>query len=77
MQRLHQVFEVSVRIPLKGKLWSYSASLIVLGCFITYQLYRYSSAYGIGLVVLTVFHVLVTGLMWNEYRVVRRQLQKQ
>lgn len=59
---------------LRGKLWSYPASLIVLGLFIVYQLYRFSYAQGAGLIVLTIFDVLVLGLIWHEYRLVRRHL---
>ena len=59
---------------LRGKLWSYPASLIVLGLFIVYQLYRFSYTHGAGLVVFTVFDVFVMGLIWHEYRLVRRHL---
>lgn len=59
---------------LKGKLWSYPASLVVLGLFVVYQLYRFSFTHGTGLIVLTVFDVLVMGLIWYEYVVVRRHL---
>jgi uncharacterized membrane protein len=57
---------------LRNKLWSYPASLVVLGLFIVYQVYRFSYTHGIGLIVLTVFDVLVMGLIWHEYRLVRR-----
>jgi uncharacterized membrane protein len=59
---------------LRNKLWAYPASLVVLGLFIVYQLYRYSYTNGFGLIVLTVFDVVVMGLIWHEYRVVRRHL---
>lgn len=59
---------------LRGKLWSYPASLIVLGLFIVYQLYRFSYTHGAGLIILTVFDVFVMGLIWYEYRLVRRHL---
>lgn len=59
---------------LRGKLWSYPASLIVLGLFIIYQLYRFSYTHGAGLVILTVFDVFVMALIWHEYRLVRRHL---
>jgi uncharacterized membrane protein len=59
---------------LRNKLWSYPASLIVLGLFIVYQLYRFSYAHGIGLIVLTVFDIFVMGLIWHEYGLVRRHL---
>ena len=57
---------------LRNKLWSYPASLVVLGLFIVYQVYRFSYTHGIGLIVLTVFDVLVMSLIWHEYRLVRR-----
>jgi uncharacterized membrane protein len=59
---------------LNNKLWSYPASLVVLGLFIVYQLYRYSYTHGIGLIVLTIFDVIVIGLIWHEYSLVRRHL---
>src|SRR5712664_4878052 len=59
---------------LRNKLWSYPASLMVLGLFIVYQLYRFSYTHGIGLIVLTVFDIFVIGLIWHEYRLVRRHL---
>ena len=57
---------------LRNKLWSYPASLVVLSFFIAYQLYRYSYTQGVGLLVLTIFDILVMWLIWHEYRLVRR-----
>ena len=57
---------------LRNKLWSYPASLIVLGLFIVYQLYRFSYTHGAGLMLLTVFDIFVMGLIWHEYRLMRR-----
>ena len=59
---------------LRNKLWAYPVSLVVLGLFIVYQLYRFSYTHGLGLIVLTVFDVMVMGLIWHEYRLVRRHL---
>jgi uncharacterized membrane protein len=59
---------------LKGKLWAYPASLVVLSLFIAYQLYRFSYTHGVGLIVLTVFDLFVMALVWHEYRLVRRHL---
>lgn len=59
---------------LRGKLWSYPASLIVLGLFIVYQLYRFSYTHGVGLIILTVFDVFVMSLIWHEYSLVRRHV---
>ena len=57
---------------LRNKLWAYPASLVVLGLFILYQLYRYSYTHGIGLLVLTVFDIIVMVLIWHEYRLILR-----
>jgi uncharacterized membrane protein len=59
---------------LRNKPWAYPVSLVVLGLFIVYQLYRFSYTHGIGLIVLTVFDVIVMGLIWREYLLVRRYL---
>jgi len=57
---------------LRNKLWAYPASLVVMGLFIVYQLYRFSYTHGWGLIVLSVFDIVVIWLIWHEYRVVRR-----
>lgn len=57
---------------LKNKLWAYPASLIVLGLFIVYQLYRFSHTHSMGLIVITGFDIVVIGLIWQEYSLVRR-----
>ena len=57
---------------LRNKLWSYPVSLVVLGFFMVYQLYRFSYTHGVGLIVLTVFDIFVMGLIWHEYRLMRQ-----
>lgn len=57
---------------LRGRLWSYPASLAALGAFMVYQLYRYSYTHSAGLLVLTVFDAVVMMLIWHEWRAVRR-----
>ncbi|WP_315924283.1 DUF2127 domain-containing protein [Mesorhizobium sp. SP-1A] len=59
---------------LRNKLWAYPASLVVLGLFIVYQLYRFSYTGGWGLIVLSVFDIVVMWLIWHEYGIVRRHL---
>ena len=56
---------------LKEKLWAYPASLVALGGFIAYQLYRYSYTHSVGLLVLTVFDVVVIVLVWHEWRILK------
>jgi uncharacterized membrane protein len=57
---------------LRNRLWAYPASLVVMSLFIVYQLYRYSYTHSAALIVLSVFDVVVIGLIWHEYRLVRR-----
>ncbi|WP_172374993.1 DUF2127 domain-containing protein [Mesorhizobium sp. NZP2234] len=57
---------------LRGKLWSYPASLGALGLFMVYQVYRYSYTQSFGLLVLTVFDAVVMVLIWHEWRIVRQ-----
>jgi len=66
----HGIIKVFLVIGLlRNKLWAYPVSLVVLGLFIVYQLYRFSYTHGFGLIVLTVFDVVVIGLIWHEYGV--------
>ena len=71
----HGVIKVFLVIGLlRNKLWAYPVSLVVLGLFIVYQLYRFSYTHGFGLIALTVFDVIVMGLIWHEFRLVSRHL---
>ncbi len=62
---------------LRGKLWSYPASLVAMGLFIAYQLYRFSYTHSPGLIVLTVFDLFVIALIWHEYGLVRRSARRE
>lgn len=53
---------------LMNRLWAYPASIVVLGLFIVYQLYRFSYTHSLGLIVLSVFDVVVVVLIWHEWR---------
>jgi uncharacterized membrane protein len=59
---------------LKNKVWAYPASLVVLAFFIAYQIYRFTYTQSPGLVLLTIFDLLVMYLIWHEYQLVRRHL---
>lgn len=52
----------------------YPLSLIALGAFIVYQLYRYSYTQSFGLILLTVFDLIVIVLVWHEWRLLRKHL---
>lgn len=56
---------------LREKAAAYPASLAALLGFVVYQLYRHSYTHSAGLLVLTLFDVVVMGLVWHEWRVMR------
>jgi len=58
---------------LKCKLWAYPLSMIVFGAFIVYQLYRFTFTHGPGLIALSVFDLVVIGLIYFEYRALKRR----
>lgn len=65
----HGVIKIGLVIGLlKNRLWAYPASLVVLGLFMIYQIYRYSFTHAVGLVLLTIFDAVVLWLIWHEYR---------
>ncbi|MGH9647175.1 MAG: DUF2127 domain-containing protein [Bryobacteraceae bacterium] len=56
---------------LKDRRWSYPLALIVFSALIVYQLYRFTFTGAYGLIALSVFDLIVIGLIWLEYRAVR------
>ena len=60
---------------LKNKLWAYPWSLIVLGLFIVYQMYRFTFTHSVALIVLTIFDLVVIWLIWREYQIVKKHRQ--
>jgi uncharacterized membrane protein len=74
----HGVIKIVLVIGLlRNQLWAYPASLAVLSAFIIYQFYRLSHTASLGLLALTVFNLIVIGLVWHEYRLVRRNHGRQ
>lgn len=57
---------------LREKLYAYPLSLAAIGGFIVYQLYRYSYTHSAGLIVLTIFDLIVMVLVWHEWRLLRK-----
>ena len=67
----HGVIQLLLVIGLlRAKLWAYPASLAVMSLFVGYQLYRYTLTHGIGLILLTIFDLIVIGLIAREYGLV-------
>lgn len=64
----HGVIKLFVIIEvLRDKLWAYKALIVVLGLFVIYQTYRIIVDISIGMVLLTVFDLLIIYLTVKEY----------
>jgi uncharacterized membrane protein len=59
---------ILVAALLKNQLWAYPWTIVFLGVFIVYQLYRLSLKSSVGLTALTIFDALIAWLTWREYR---------
>ena len=70
---IHGVVKIALVWALLDRiLIAYPISIAVFGLFIVYQLYRYSIAPGFGLLLLTAVDLVVIGLIYLEYRALRR-----
>lgn len=52
----------------RDKSWAYPFAMVVFILFIVYQLYRFTFTHSPWLLLLTVFDIVVLGLIWNECR---------
>jgi uncharacterized membrane protein len=57
---------------LKNRLWAYPWSLVLFTLFIIYQIYRYTYTYSVGLILLTIFDIIVIWLIWHEYQIMKK-----
>ncbi len=58
---------------LRDRLWAYPSSILVLGIFILYQVYRFTFTHSLGLVALSVFDLVVVWLVWHEYNIIKQR----
>lgn len=56
---------------LKEKRWAYPVAMIVFAGFIAYQCYRFTLTGALGLLAVSLFDLVVIGLIWLEYRAMR------
>ncbi len=64
----HGVIKIFLVIGLlRDKLWAYPTAIIVFALFVVYQIYRYTFAPSIFLILLTLLDIVVIGLTWHEY----------
>ncbi len=65
----HGVIKLLIIVGLiMEKTWAYPASIAVFTLFIVYQVERWFQTHSIGLVILTVFDLIVIYLVWHEYQ---------
>jgi uncharacterized membrane protein len=50
-----------------NELWAYPAMIVVLGGFISYQIYRFVLTHSIAMILLSIFDLIVIALTWSEY----------
>lgn len=69
----HGIIKIGLVISLlKNKLWAYPLSLAVLSVFVIYQSYRFIGTHAIGLILLTIFDLIVIYLIAREYQIVKK-----
>lgn len=69
----HGILKIILVIALlKRKLWAYPCSLALFSLFVAYQIYRFNITYSLGLLILTVFDLVVIWLIWKEYQIIRK-----
>lgn len=61
---------------LRGKIWAYPASIVVLALFMFYQAIRFFETHSIAMLLLTIFDAALVWLIWHEYRHIRTQAAK-
>lgn len=61
--KIFLVYEV-----LRDRLWAYKALIVVIGLFVVYQVYRMAIKFSVGMLLLTLFDLLVIYLTQKEYR---------
>lgn len=70
----HGLIKIAIVIGLlREKLWMFPVGLVTLGCFVTYQLYRFSIGHSVGLLIITIFDILIMWFVWREWGVRRGQ----
>ena len=69
----HGIIKIFLAIGLlRNRLWAYPAAIVFFILFILYQVYRYTYTQSSFLILLTVFDLIVVGLTWHEYKIVKR-----
>jgi uncharacterized membrane protein len=69
---VHGIVKLFVVVALfRNRLWAYPVAIFVFGGFILYQTYQFALTHSAGLIVLTVFDLIVIWLIWLEFRAIK------
>lgn len=65
----HGAIKLALVIGLwRNQAWAYPVSLVAFAAFIVYQIHRFTFTHSPFLIALTVFDLVVVGLVWHEWR---------
>ncbi len=56
---------------LRGKLWAYPTTLVVLGLFLCYQIYRFSGNHSPGLAFVSLLDLIILVVIWRDYQYIK------
>lgn len=65
---------ILVMLLRKKKLWAYPLTIVSLVLFIIYQIYRYTIDHSIGLLILTIFDIIMIVLTFIEYKSMKNNI---
>lgn len=52
----------------RGKLWAYPLALVILGLFLSYQIYRFSHNLSAGLAFVSLLDLAILVIIWRDYQ---------
>lgn len=65
---------ILVMLLREKKLWAYPLTIVSLVLFIIYQIYRYTIDHSIGLLILTIFDIIMIVLTFIEYKSMKNNI---
>jgi uncharacterized membrane protein len=66
---IHGILDIFLVVQLyRNKIWAYLLAIAVMLIFIGYQIYRIVLYHSLILIVITIFDLLLVGLIWHEYK---------
>ncbi len=73
----HGIIKLILIIALfKNKMWAYPASILFIGFFTLYEMYKFIFTQSLWMLGFTIFDILVLSLIFHEYRRVLKRIPK-